>query len=186
MVDYDPISSLADLAQASTAVVHGRIERVQEGRTSATVGHPDGQYSYVSSVLVVTGVTIVSGALEPGADGKVYLEFAPRDDVVDGDPAGECDAVLPEGTVIVAYLRPAWNGAPAVGGEAASSDVGMAAVDPQGGRPAGQALYTAAALEGLAWQIPGSDDVIWPLYLGVGAGDIRNTLPGGSLAGPRP
>lgn len=183
MVDYDPISSLAALAQESVVVVHGRIQSIQAGRTTALEGLPDHQVS-VSSVIVVSDVTVVAGELDAAADGNVYIEYSLGNPDV-ADRAGKCAEALPEKTEIVAYLIPAWDGSPAPFDEDDNeADYSLRVTDPWAGLPAGQVLYSAAALEGITWQLPGSGQVIWPLYLGFGPGDIRDTLPGGTLVGP--
>ncbi|MGY4856876.1 hypothetical protein [Cryobacterium sp. AP23] len=174
VVDYDPVDSLASLAASSRVVVQGRIERIQAGRTSTDVT-PAGPGSQVNSVIVVSDVTVVDGALDSANDGHVYIEFAPA------GLSTACAETLPDDTRIVAYLKPAWDGVQTSGKEV---DHVTELTDPGAGRPAGQALYMAAALEGLVWQPPGSLELIWPLYLGAGAGDIRDTLPDGTRAGP--
>jgi hypothetical protein len=174
VVDYNPIDSLAGLAASSSVVVQGRIERIQAGRTTST-GEPADPGPQLGSVIVVSDVTVVAGALDSGSDGYVYIEFPPAG--LSAASAG----TLPPDTRIVAYLKPAWDGAQTSVEEV---DYVTELTDPETGRPAGQALYTAAALEGLVWQPPGSPELIWPLYLGAGSGDLRDTLPDGTLAGP--
>ena len=185
VVDYNPVSSLAALAQASAVVVRGHIQRIEVGRTATLEGQIDHGVE-VSSVIVVSDVTVVAGELEPDADRNVYIEYKFVDPVA-GDGVGNCAEVLPEKTEIVAYLNPAWDGSAPPDEEEVDdrADYWMRIADPSAGRPAGQALYSAAALEGLTWQLPGSGQVIWPLSLGFGPGDIRDTLPDGALMGPR-
>lgn len=175
VVDYDPVESMASLAGSSAVVVQGRIDRIQEGRRTVTV-EPAGLAPQLSSVIVVSDVTVVAGSLDSASDGKVYIEYAPE------GLSAACVATLPDDTRIVAYLGPAWDGVRTSGEEV---DYVTEMTDPGAGRPAGQVLYSAAALEGLVWQPPGSPELIWPLYLGTGTGDIGDTLPDGPLAGPR-
>lgn len=185
VVDYNPVSSLAALAESSAVVVRGHIEDIQVGRTANLVG-PTDRWEEVSSVIVVGDVTVVAGQLDPDADGKVYIEYKFVNPVAVEGP-GNCAQALSEQTDIVAYLNPAWDGSTPPGEDDLDDlpDYWMQITDPSAGRPAGQVLYSAAALEGLTWQLPGSGQVIWPLNLGFGPGDIRDTLPDGTLLGPR-
>lgn len=175
VVDYDPIESLAVLAGDSTVVIMGEIDRIQAGR-AITFGAANHTSTTLSAVIVVRDVTVVHGELDPAASGTVYIEFA------SGSPDA-CARIVPDDTAIVAYLEPAWDGARSHVDEDPTSEY-TEIEDPGAGRPVGQPLYRAAALEGLVWQIPGSADVIWPLHLGTGPGSIREALPDGTLAGP--
>ncbi|WEO79200.1 hypothetical protein BJQ94_09280 [Cryobacterium sp. SO2] len=177
IVDYDPIESLAILARESTVVIAGEIDRIQPGRDTI-YSAPNQTSTTGSAVIVVRDVTVVAGKLDPAADASVYIEFG------SGSP-GQCTRTVPPGTAIVAYLEPAWDGAPIYVDEYLDpTSVYTEIEDPGAGRPAGQPLYQASALEGLVWQIPGSAEVVWPLHLGTGPGSIRDALPDGTLAGP--
>ncbi|MEC5182683.1 hypothetical protein RCH12_000113 [Cryobacterium sp. MP_3.1] len=175
IVDYDPIESLAVLAGDSTVVIMGEIARIQAGRDSTYTASKETSTTR-SAVIVVPNVTVVHGKLDPAVNGTVYIEFA------SGGP-DECSRIVPAGTAIVAYLEPAWDGARSYVDEDPTSEY-TEILEPDAGRPAGQPLYQASALEGLVWQLPGSAEVIWPLYLGTGPGSIREALPDGTLAGP--
>ncbi|WP_297369349.1 hypothetical protein [Cryobacterium sp.] len=177
IVDYDPIESLAVLAGDSTVVIAGEIDRVQAGRDT-TYSAPNETSTTGSAVIVVRNVTVVSGELNPAADASVYIEFG------SGSP-DQCTRIVPLGTAIVAYLNPAWDGARSYVDEYLDpTSVYTEIEDPGAGRPSGQPLYQASALEGLVWQLPGSAEVVWPLHLGTGPGSIRDALPDGTLAGP--
>ena len=177
IVDYDPIESLAVLAGDSTVVVMGEIDRIQAGRDT-TYSESNEMSTTGSAVIVVRNVTVVSGELDSAVNDSVYIEFAPTS-------ADECAGTVPPGTAIVAYLEPAWDGARSYVDEYLDpTSVYTEIENPGAGRPAGQSLYQASALEGLVWQIPGSADVVWPLHLGTGPGSIREALPDGTLAGP--
>jgi hypothetical protein len=175
IVDYDPIESLAVLAGNSTVVITGEIDRIQAGR-AVTFGAANQTSTTHSAVIVVRDVSVVHGALDSAVSGTVYIEFA------SGSPDA-CARILPDDTAIVAYLEPAWDGARSHVGEDPTSEY-TEIEEPGAGRPVGQPLYRAAALEGLVWQIPGSAEVIWPLHLGTGPGSLRDALPDGTLAGP--
>jgi hypothetical protein len=177
IVDYNPIESLAVLAEDSTVVIMGEIDRVQAGRDT-TYSAPNETSTTRSAVIVVRDVTVVAGELEPAVNGSVYIELA-------SSSPEDCAGTVPPGTAIVAYLQPAWDGARSYVDEYLDpTSVYTEIEDPGAGRPAGQPLHQASALEGLVWQIPGSTDVIWPLHLGTGPGSIRDALPDGTLAGP--
>jgi hypothetical protein len=177
IVDYDPIESLAILARESTVVIAGEIDRIRPGRDT-TYSAPNQTSTTGSAVVVVRDVTVVAGKLEPAADASVYIEFGSAS-------PDQCMRTVPPGTAIVAYLEPAWDGARSYVDEYLDpTSVYTEMEDPGAGRPAGQPLYQAAALEGLVWQLPGSAEVVWPLHLGTGPGSIRDALPGGTLAGP--
>jgi len=175
IVDYEPIESLAVLARDSTVVIMGEIDRIQAGR-AVTFGAASHTSTTHSVVIVVRDFTVVHGELDPAASGSVYIEFA-------SGSLDACAPIVPDGTAIVAYLEPAWDGARSHVDEDPTSEY-TEIEEPGAGRPVGQPLYRAAALEGLVWQIPGSADLIWPLHLGTGPGSIRETLPDGTLAGP--
>lgn len=175
IVDYDPIESLAVLARDSTVVIMGEIDRIQAGR-AVTFGAANHTSTTHSVVIVVRDITVLHGELDPAASGSVYIEFA-------AGSLDSCAPIVPDGTAIVAYLEPAWDGARSHVDEDPTSEY-TEIKEPGAGRPVGQPLYRAAALEGLVWQIPGSADLIWPLHLGIGPGSIRETLPDGTLAGP--
>ncbi|TFD93863.1 hypothetical protein E3T61_02310 [Cryobacterium lactosi] len=177
IVDYEPIESLAILAEDSTVVIAGEIDRIQAGRDT-TYSAPNKASTTGSAVIVVRDVTVVYGELEPAVNGSVYIEFA-------SSSPDECAGTVPPGTAVVAYLEPAWDGARRYVDEYLDQTSVYTEIEaPGAGRPAGQPLYQASALEGLVWQIPGSADVVWPLYLGTGPGAIREALPDGTLAGP--
>jgi hypothetical protein len=176
IVDYDPIESLAVLAEDSTVVIRGEIDRIQAGR-AVTFGAGNQASTTQSAVIVVRDVSVVHGELDPAVSATVYVEFA------SGSP-DVCARILPDDTAIVAYLEPAWDGARSHVDEDPTSEY-TEIEEPGAGRPVGQPLYRASALEGLVWQIPGSADVVWPLHLGTGPGSIREALPDGTLAGPQ-
>jgi len=177
IVDYDPIESLAILARESTVVIAGEIDRIQPGRDT-TYSAPNQTSTTGSAVIVVRDVTVVAGELDLAGDSSVYIEFG------SGSP-DQCTRIVPPGTAIVAYLEPAGDGDRRYVDEYPDpTSVYTEIEDPGAGRPAGRPLYQASALEGLAWQTPGSAEVVWPLHLGTGPGSIRDALPGGTLAGP--
>jgi hypothetical protein len=177
VVDYDPIESLAVLAGNSTVVIMGEIDRIQAGRDT-TYSAPNETSTTGSAVIVVRDATVVHGELDPAVTGSIYIEFA------SGSPDA-CARIVPDGTAIVAYLEPAWDGARSYVDEYLDPTAVYTEIEePGAGRPVGQPLYRAAALEGLVWQIPGSAELIWPLHLGTGPGSISEALPDGTLAGP--
>ena len=184
VVDYEPIESLSAMAADSTVVIRGTIDHIQSGRTMAYTD-PTGVSMLESLVIVVRGAEVEAGALDPAGDGNVYIEFRALGTALTGSrPYSDCADLVPPGTAIVAYLEPAWDGTrQPVDGYLEPVDITVELTTPSAGRPAGQELYRPAALEGLIWQTPGSTEVIWPLYLGTGPGDIQDALPGGTLIG---
>ncbi|CAN5325798.1 hypothetical protein BH09ACT5_BH09ACT5_08340 [soil metagenome] len=166
--DYDPLNSPAALAEESTLVVTGTIDRVQEGRVQI---YPKNEKLPGAStiVLVLRDVTAVQGSLAERSDGFVYIELP--------NPGGrKPDAYqdgLRAGANVVAYLVPGFEGAPTKG-------VDVAVANPKAGRPQGQALYLPAGPQALALQYE-NEAVVWPLIGEELHGALADTLPGGKL-----
>jgi hypothetical protein len=162
--DYEPFRSTSAMADAVPLVVDGVVRSVSEGRTTTLVGTESTLSTSV--VLTITDVSAVKGEL-PQSDGNVYVELP--------DSGGALDAyaaAFPEGARVVAYIEPAWDGAPAEG-----TDVEIP--DGSAGRPEGQALYMLPP-QGIAVQVEGHD-VVWPLLGLTAEGSIEQFLPGGPL-----
>ncbi|HEV7949550.1 MAG TPA: hypothetical protein VGP24_07275 [Glaciihabitans sp.] len=152
--DYETYATAEELAELSDVVIRGTVDRVQEGRASAS--------GVVSWIVVVTDPEVISGALADDND-TVYVEI---------EGFGTQELVFAPGTEIVAYL----NLAPASGGDMVNlTDM----VDPAAGRPEGYELYTwVSRWQGVVLQRPGCSDVFWP-YTGVVApGELADALTG--------
>ena len=120
--DYDQLDSPAALADRSTLVVQGRIDRIDQGRTFGTSAtDPVARFSVV---LVLNVDRVLHGTLA-GDNDKVYVELpAPR-----AIKADLFDRSAPKTSATVLYLLPA------------ATKANTAIVDPNAGRPAGQPLY---------------------------------------------
>jgi hypothetical protein len=118
--DYDLLDSPAALANRSTVVVQGRIDRIDQGRTFGTSAtDPVARFSVV---LVLNVDRVLHGTL---AGDKVYVELpAPR-----AIKADLFDRFAPKTSATVLYLLPA------------ATKANTAIVNPDAGRPAGQPLY---------------------------------------------
>jgi hypothetical protein len=166
--DYDPLASPAALAKRSKLVVTGTIDRVQEGRVEIIPGNEN--IPGVSTiVLVLRDLKAVAGSVDEDSDGLVYVELQ---NPGQQDPDAYQDG-LREGSSVVAYLLPAFDGALVVG-----TDVAIA--DPKAGRPAGQALYMPAGPQALILQYE-DEAVVWPLIGEKRDGRLEDALPGGKL-----
>ncbi len=159
-LDYNPFHSPEEIAAASQVVVQGTVEGVRNGRTGTGLR---------SVVLILRTDRTVKGNLPPGNDGNVYLELYGANSP---DPLYFSKA-FPTGAAVVAYLVPAWDGAPSEGTDATIDN-------PKAGRPDGQALFLPAGPQGLTFQV-GNHDVVWPLIGERAPGKIADTLPGGDL-----
>ncbi|WP_299091388.1 hypothetical protein [uncultured Microbacterium sp.] len=162
--DYEPFRTTSAMADAVPLVVDGVVRGVREGRTTTVVGTESTLSTSV--VLIIADVSAVKGEL-PNGDGNVYIEL------LDSGHALDVYArAFPEGSRVVAYIEPAWDGAPAEG-----ADIEI----PEGsaGRPEGEPLYMLPP-QGIAVQVD-SHDVVWPLVGDTAEGSIEQFLPGGTL-----
>lgn len=166
--DYDPFQTPAELAKASGLVIAGTVAGVREGRT---LYYPqnDQAEGTTSIVLIVNVTEAVKGKLQPGTDGRAYIEFFQP---VQSDLSSYGRA-FPEGSSVVAYLAPAGEGEP-------NELVDVAIENPEVGRPTGQVLYRPVSPQGLILQV-GGHDVVWPLLRAQKTGPISRALPGGDL-----
>ncbi|MET4637703.1 hypothetical protein ABIE24_000923 [Mycetocola sp. 2940] len=169
--DYDPFRSPAALAEKSSLVVTGTIDRVQEGRVQI-VPKNENAAGVSTIVLVLRDAKEVLGSVDDGNDGFVYIELP---NPGQQEPGAYSDG-LRTGSDVVAYLLPASDGAPAEG-------VDIAIADPVAGRPDGQALYVPTAPQALILQHQ-DEAVVWPLIGEKRDGRIEDTLPGGKLIAP--
>lgn len=166
--DYDPFQSPAELAKVSELVIAGTVAGVREGRTRYYPQN-DQVEGNTSIVLIVDITEAVKGKLQPGTDGRAYIEFFQP---VENDLSSYGRA-FPEGSSVVAYLAPAGDGKP-------NERVDVAIENPEAGRPTGQALYLPVNAQGLILQV-GEHDVVWPLLRAQKSGPISRALPGGDL-----
>jgi hypothetical protein len=166
--DYDPVESPAALADLSSLIVTGTIDRVQEGRVRTFPASED--LAGISTiVLVLRDVKVERGQLEEGNDGFVYVELP--------NPGGQKPEAYQDGlradSSVVAYLLPAPDGAPIEG-------VDSVIADSKAGRPDGQALYQTANPQAFILQY-NDDAVVWPLIGEQKEGHIEDALPAGKL-----
>lgn len=169
--DYDPVASPSALAEQSSLVVTGTIDRVQEGRVQIVPENTEAP-GISTIVLVLRDPKTVVGSVGEGSDGFVYIELPnPGSQESDAYQGG-----LRAGSAIVAYLVPASEGAPVEG-------VDTAITDSKAGRPAGQALYLPAGPQALILQHE-NEAVVWPLIGEKRDGRLEDTLPGGKLIAP--
>ena len=166
--DYDPLRSPDELAKLSKIVVSGIVAQVQAGRTTKFPGNDEAKGS-TSIVLVLANAKVITGELDAGGDGIVYIELPNP-----GRPdSAYYNKAFPTGASVAAYLVPAPDGLPTEG-------IDVAIEDPNAGRPQGQPLYLPANPQGLAIQF-GAEDIVWPLIGAQEPGRISETLPGGDL-----
>ncbi|WP_461164218.1 hypothetical protein [Arthrobacter sp. R4-81] len=166
--DYDPFQSPDELATVSELVISGTVAGVREGRTLYYPQNDQAQGT-TSIVLIVNVTEAVKGKLQPGTDGRAYIEFFQP---VQSDLSSYGRA-FPEGSSVVAYLAPAGEGEP-------NERVDVAIENPEAGRPTGQVLYRPVSPQGLILQV-GGHDVVWPLLRAQKTGPISRALPGGDL-----
>ncbi|MBX0302026.1 hypothetical protein K2F54_18880 [Cryobacterium sp. 1639] len=166
--DYDPLTSPAALAERSRLVVAGTIDRVQEGRVEIVPGN-ENIPGISTIVLVLRDAKAVVGSVDEGSDGLVYVELQ---NPGQQDPDAYQDG-LREGSRVVAYLLPAFDGALVEG-----TDIAIA--EPKAGRPVGQALYMPTGPQALILQYE-DEAVVWPLIGEKRDGSLEDTLPGGEL-----
>lgn len=157
--DYNLAKTPAELAASVPVVLRGVVAAVEYVPTSVHSG---------TVIFVLRGVSVAQGSLDARDDGTVHLEIPAG--VEDMLSVGDFDDLFPAGTEVVVYATPG------------TGDRHSTGTDEPPGENRDDPFYITGP-QGFAVQLPGSDEVAWPMLGDAQAGRIADTLPDGTLIG---